>query len=83
MIAYPDFANCTVLVIGDVMLDRYFWGDVERISPESPVPVVRVNKKTLTLGGAGNVAKNLKGLKCQQRPVANAPPIYVFPAYSE
>ena len=80
MIVYPDFANCTVLVIGDVMLDRYFWGDVERISPESPVPVVRVNKKTLTLGGAGNVAKNLKGLNCKQRPVANAPPIYVFPA---
>ncbi len=66
MIAYPDFANCTVLVIGDVMLDRYFWGDVERISPESPVPIVRVDKKTLTLGGAGNVAKNLKGLDCKQ-----------------
>ena len=66
MIAYPDFENCTVIVIGDVMLDRYFWGDVERISPESPVPVVRVNKKTLTLGGAGNVAKNLKGLNCKQ-----------------
>lgn len=66
MIAYPDFANCTVLVIGDVMLDRYFWGDVERISPESPVPVVRVNKKTSTLGGAGNVVKNLKGLNCKQ-----------------
>lgn len=66
MIAYPDFASCTVLVIGDVMLDRYFWGDVERISPESPVPIVRVDKKTSTLGGAGNVAKNLKGLNCKQ-----------------
>jgi len=44
VIAYPDFANCTVLVIGDVMLDRYFWGDVTHISPEAPVPVVRVNK---------------------------------------
>jgi len=66
VIAYPDFANCTVLVIGDVMLDRYFWGDVERISPEAPIPVVRVNKKTLTLGGAGNVAMNLKGLNCRQ-----------------
>jgi D-beta-D-heptose 7-phosphate kinase/D-beta-D-heptose 1-phosphate adenosyltransferase len=66
VIAYPDFAGCTVLVIGDVMLDRYFWGDVERISPESPVPVVRVAKKTSTLGGAGNVAKNLKGLNCKQ-----------------
>jgi len=66
VIAYPDFASCTVLVIGDVMLDRYFWGDVERISPESPVPIVRVDKKTSTLGGAGNVAKNLKGLNCKQ-----------------
>jgi bifunctional ADP-heptose synthase (sugar kinase/adenylyltransferase) len=66
VIAYPDFANCTVLVIGDVMLDRYFWGDVERISPESPVPVVWVNKKTLTFGGTGNGAKNLKGLNCKQ-----------------
>lgn len=66
MIAYPDFANCTVLVIGDVMLDRYFWGDVERISPEAPVQVIRVNRKTMTLGGAGNVAMNLKGLNCKQ-----------------
>jgi D-beta-D-heptose 7-phosphate kinase/D-beta-D-heptose 1-phosphate adenosyltransferase len=66
VIAYPDFAKCTVLVIGDVMLDRYFWGDVARISPEAPIPIVRINKKTLTLGGAGNVAMNLKGLNCKQ-----------------
>ena len=66
MITYPDFANCSVLVIGDVMLDRYFWGDVDRISPESPVPIVRVHRKNLTLGGAGNVVRNLKGLNCQQ-----------------
>ena len=66
MIAHPDFANCTVLVIGDVMLDRYFWGDVARISPEAPVPVVKIRKKTLALGGAGNVAMNLKGLNCKQ-----------------
>ena len=66
MIAHPDFANCTVLVIGDVMLDRYFWGDVARISPEAPVPIVRIKKKTLALGGAGNVAMNLKGLNCKQ-----------------
>jgi D-beta-D-heptose 7-phosphate kinase/D-beta-D-heptose 1-phosphate adenosyltransferase len=60
----PDFSNCFVVVIGDVMLDQYFWGDVERISPEAPVPVVMVNRKTMTLGGAGNVAMNLKGLNC-------------------
>ena len=53
-----------VLVVGDLMLDRYFWGDVRRISPEAPVPVVRVTEKTFSLGGAGNVAANLAGLGC-------------------
>jgi len=62
---YPDFTKCTVLVLGDVMLDRYFWGDVKRISPEAPVPIVKIHKKTDTLGGAGNVAKNLKELGCK------------------
>ncbi len=46
------------------MLDRYFWGEVERISPEAPVPVVKISHKTQCLGGAGNVAMNLAGLKC-------------------
>jgi rfaE bifunctional protein kinase chain/domain len=46
------------------MLDRYYWGDVRRISPEAPVPVVKVNEKTYRLGGAGNVAANLSGLGC-------------------
>ena len=59
---YPDFTKTTVLVVGDVMLDRYFWGDVERISPEAPVPVVHVLKKNQVPGGAGNVALNLSGL---------------------
>ena len=53
-----------VLVVGDLMLDQYFWGDVGRISPEAPVPVVKVNGKTVSLGGAGNVAANLSGLGC-------------------
>ncbi len=65
MKTYPDFSKCKVLVIGDVMLDRYYWGKVSRISPEAPVPVVRVMEKTGTLGGAGNVALNLAELKCQ------------------
>jgi len=60
----PDFSNRTIVVIGDVILDQYFWGNVDRISPEAPVPVVKVNEKTMNLGGAGNVAMNLKGLKC-------------------
>jgi len=53
-----------IMVIGDVMLDRYIWGEVSRISPEAPVPVVRIRKRSETPGGAGNVATNLSGLKC-------------------
>ena len=51
------------LVVGDVMLDRYFWGEVERISPEAPVPVFNLRYVTKTLGGAANVANNLRGLR--------------------
>jgi D-beta-D-heptose 7-phosphate kinase/D-beta-D-heptose 1-phosphate adenosyltransferase len=64
MIAYPDFRDCSVLVIGDIILDSYLWGDVDRLSPEAPVPVVNVSRKTTNSGGAGNVAMNLKGLGC-------------------
>src|SRR5690348_5067635 len=53
-----------VLVVGDLMLDRYFWGAVERISPEAPVPIVRLNHKTHAAGGAANVAANLSSLGC-------------------
>ena len=53
-----------ILVIGDVMLDRYLWGDVSRISPEAPVPVVHVLQRSEVPGGAGNVASNLAGLQC-------------------
>ena len=56
------FADVKVLVIGDVMLDRYFWGNVSRISPEAPVPIVNVKKTSLVLGGAANVAANVAGL---------------------
>ena len=51
-----------VLVVGDVMLDRYIWGEVERISPEAPVPVVRTSVQDEKPGGAANVAMNLAGL---------------------
>ena len=57
-----DGAARGVLVIGDLILDRYLWGEVERISPEAPVPVVRLTRETARLGGAGNVAANLAGL---------------------
>jgi D-beta-D-heptose 7-phosphate kinase/D-beta-D-heptose 1-phosphate adenosyltransferase len=51
-----------VLVLGDVMLDEFLWGDVSRISPEAPVPVVEVKRQTFHLGGAGNVASNVRSL---------------------
>ncbi|OPZ60077.1 MAG: Bifunctional protein HldE [Deltaproteobacteria bacterium ADurb.Bin510] len=53
----------TILVLGDLMLDRYIWGTVERISPEAPVPVLNVTREEAKLGGAGNVANNLQALK--------------------
>ena len=52
-------------VIGDVMLDTYWWGNVERISPEAPVPVVALDKKEQRIGGAGNVALNTVALGAQ------------------
>jgi D-beta-D-heptose 7-phosphate kinase/D-beta-D-heptose 1-phosphate adenosyltransferase len=51
-----------ILVVGDVMLDEWVWGSVSRISPEAPVPVVAVNDHSFTLGGAGNVANNLRAI---------------------
>lgn len=59
------FAETRVLVIGDLMLDRYVWGSVDRISPEAPVPVVRVGRESSMLGGAGNVVRNLASLGSQ------------------
>ncbi|HKW13767.1 MAG TPA: D-glycero-beta-D-manno-heptose-7-phosphate kinase [Candidatus Krumholzibacteria bacterium] len=56
------FASAKIAVLGDIMLDRYFWGDVERISPEAPVPVVHVSRRSRRLGGAANVAANLAAL---------------------
>ena len=58
-------AAARVLVVGDAMLDRYWFGAVERISPEAPVPVVRVNREEERLGGAANVALNAKTLGAQ------------------
>jgi D-beta-D-heptose 7-phosphate kinase/D-beta-D-heptose 1-phosphate adenosyltransferase len=56
------FSKVKVLVVGDVMIDRYWWGNVERISPEAPVPVVQLQRKTIAAGGAANVAANIAGL---------------------
>ncbi len=57
-----DFSSARVLVVGDLMLDRYWMGDVDRISPEAPVPVVRIARQEERLGGAANVARNLASL---------------------
>ena len=56
------FKGRRIVVWGDLMLDRYLWGRVDRISPEAPVPVVEIERETLSLGGAGNVAANLRAL---------------------
>ena len=58
----PDFARVRVLIAGDVMLDRYWFGDVSRISPEAPVPVVHVKRTEERPGGAANVARNITAL---------------------
>src|SRR5919109_4889651 len=56
------FRQKTVVVFGDVMLDEFVWGDVTRISPEAPVPVVDVRRESVRLGGAANVLANLVAL---------------------
>ncbi len=58
----PDCSNARVLVVGDVMLDRYWFGDVSRISPEAPVPVVHIQRTEERPGGAANVARNIASL---------------------
>jgi len=67
MMAFPSeaVAHSRVLVVGDLMLDRYWFGEVERISPEAPVPVVRVARREDRLGGAANVARNIVSLGAQ------------------
>ena len=59
---FKAFNSINVLIIGDVMLDAYYWGKVERISPEAPVPIVAIEKKDERMGGAANVALNIKAL---------------------
>ena len=62
---FSGFRNIKVGIVGDVMLDTYMWGHVERISPEAPVPIVSLDKKELRIGGAGNVALNIQSLGAQ------------------
>jgi D-glycero-beta-D-manno-heptose-7-phosphate kinase len=63
LVTYIDkFSGAGVLVVGDVMVDEFIWGKVERISPEAPVPVVEVQREALMLGGAANVVNNIRAL---------------------
>ena len=62
MIGREVVRKARLLVVGDVMLDRYWFGDVDRISPEAPVPVVRVGRTEERLGGAANVARNIAAI---------------------
>lgn len=59
---FDSFSKLNILIVGDVMLDSYVWGNVSRISPEAPVPIVSVEKRENRLGGAANVALNIKAM---------------------
>ena len=67
-----DFTKIKVLVIGDLMIDEYLWGSVDRISPEAPVPVVSVQKESHALGGAGNVIHNLVAMGAEVTAIGTA-----------
>jgi D-glycero-beta-D-manno-heptose-7-phosphate kinase len=56
------FSDCRLAVVGDAMVDRFLWGSVSRISPEAPVPIVKLERETVKLGGAANVAANIRSL---------------------
>jgi D-beta-D-heptose 7-phosphate kinase/D-beta-D-heptose 1-phosphate adenosyltransferase len=60
---FSHMGGNSIIIVGDLMMDRYLWGDVNRISPEAPVPVVEVRNETLLLGGAANVAVNIRKLE--------------------
>src|SRR3954467_3173676 len=64
-----QFLNCRLVVLGDLMLDEFIWGEVRRISPEAPVPVVEVKRESWHLGGAGNVVSNLLELGAEALPI--------------
>ena len=66
---FEQFSKKSIIVVGDLMLDRYVWGTVDRISPEAPVPVVEVTSETVRLGGAANVAHNLYSLGATPIPI--------------
>ena len=72
MLSIDQFKQIRVLVIGDLMIDEYLWGSVDRISPEAPVPVVCIETESQTLGGAGNVINNLTAMGATVFPIGTA-----------
>ncbi|MFO7891125.1 MAG: D-glycero-beta-D-manno-heptose-7-phosphate kinase [bacterium] len=66
---FSTFRNQKIVVIGDLMLDRYIWGSVSKISPEAPVPVVEVERESHRFGGAANVVNNIKSLGAEVFPI--------------
>lgn len=64
-----SFSPARIMIIGDLMLDQYTWGKVDRISPEAPIPVLRVEKEEFRLGGAASAVANVKALNCDVIPV--------------
>lgn len=64
--AIKTFNRLRLMVVGDVMLDEFIWGEAARISPEAPVPVIEVSRESKLLGGAANVARNLKSAGCEE-----------------
>lgn len=64
-----SFSPARIMIIGDLMLDQYTWGKVDRISPEAPIPVLRVEKEEFRLGGAASAVANVKALNCEVIPV--------------
>ena len=60
-----EFTGKRILVVGDLMIDEYLWGNVSRLSPEAPVPVIDIEEESVRFGGAANVALNLKKLGCE------------------
>lgn len=72
MIDIDDFKKAKALVIGDLMIDEYLWGSVDRVSPEAPVPVVCVENETWSLGGSGNVIHNLVAMGAQVSAIGTA-----------
>ena len=73
---FNSFNKSTILVVGDSMIDSYVWGKIDRMSPEAPVPLLNVTKKESRIGGAANVALNLKALGAKRVVPQSAEPFF-------